>query len=151
MLYILIRDMVDDMLNQFDPKKHGLFSQKKKPDFGAPSVIPDQLTELSRRLRTLEGRYTNLQTKTQVIEQNMISSYKRLLSEIKTTNSDVREVKKEFQEIKERILSLIQELQSCAKKEEIKVLQKYVHLWEPMNFVTREEVEELMEEKKRKH
>jgi hypothetical protein len=145
MVYLLIGNMVDGMpAMQLEPKKqHGLFGDKKKPAIPGPT---DQFTELGRRLRTLEGRYTDLQTKSQVMEQNMLHSHKRLLNQLKPTNSDVREVKKELQEIKERMLSLIQELQSCAKKEEVKVLQKYVHLWEPMNFVTRDEVKDIIAE-----
>ena len=142
--------MVDDMLdmpNQLaQPKKqHGLFSHEKKPNAG-PSGALDHISELGRRLRTLEERYTNLQTKSQVMGQNMLHSHKRLLNEIKTTNLDIREVKKDLQEIKERLLSLIAELQSCAKKEEVKVLQKYVNMWDPMNFVTRNEIKDIIGE-----
>lgn len=141
-------DMLD-MSNQLGvPAKHGLFGDKKK--LGPVSSPPSKLNELGRGLRTLEGRYSDIQTKLQVIEQNMITSHKRLLTEIKVTNSDVREIKKEIQEVKDRILSLIQELQSFAKKEEVKVLQKYVHLWEPMNFVTRDEIEQIIAEKTKK-
>jgi len=137
-----------DMEGQLDPSKrqqHNMFGQKKKP-LGISPPPMDNMNELGRRLRTLEGRYTDLQTKSQLMEQNMLGSHKRLLSEIKSTNLDIREVKKELQEIKERLLSLITELQSCAKKEEVKVLQKYIHLWEPMNFVTRNEIQEVVEE-----
>ncbi len=149
MFYLSMETMVDEMPampGQLDKKQHGLFSQKKKPAEESSPYGLDQLNELGRRLRTLEGRYTDLQTKTQVMEQNMIGSHKRLINEIKTTNLDVREVKKELQEIKERFLSVIQELKSCAKKEEVRILQKYINMWEPLNFVTRSEVEEIIGE-----
>ncbi|MBI4448282.1 hypothetical protein HY643_04840, partial [Candidatus Woesearchaeota archaeon] len=43
-------------------------------------------------------------------------------------------------------------LTSFAKKENVKVLEKYINLWNPLNFVTREEAKriakEVLEEKK---
>ena len=143
MFNLLIAIMVENTLGM--PTDFPTNPSKKKPILGPPSG-GSQITELGRRLRTLEGRYTDLQAKTQVIEQNMIASHKRLLNEIKATDSDIREIKKDLQEIKERLLSFIEELQTCAKKEEVKVLQKYVHLWEPMNFITRNEFEDLFKE-----
>ena len=118
---------------------------------GAPPGGPQQgaateVRDLSRRLRTLEERYTNLQTKTQITEQNMLSRNKRISVEIKTINLDMNEIKKELLEVKDRILLLLKEIQSLAKKEELQVLNKYINLWEPINFVTRTEVAQIIEE-----
>ena len=37
---------------------------------------------------------------------------------------------------------------NTAKKEDVEVLQKYINLWEPVNFATRKEVEKLFSELK---
>lgn len=128
-------------------------NQKKQPSQKIDAAIGVDITtianavrDLNRRLRTLEERYTNLQTKAQITEQNMISRHKRFNIEVKTINADMTEQKKEIMEIKERILLMIRELKSSAKKEEVKVLQKYINLWEPLNFVTRNEVNEIIKE-----
>lgn len=110
------------------------------------NTLANAVRDLSRRLRTLEERYTNLQTKLQITEQNMLSRHKHYTLEVKTINMDMTEQKKEIMEIKERILLLIRELRATAKKEEVKVLQKYISLWEPLNFVTRNEVNEIIRE-----
>jgi len=127
-------------------QKRGLFGSKavfSTPDL---SLISNDVKELSRRLRTIEERYTNLQTKTQITEQNMLSRNKQITTEIKTINSEINEIKKEIIEIKDRILLLIKELQMCAKREEVKILDKYINLWEPVNFVTRNEVKDIIKE-----
>lgn len=128
-------------------------TQQKKSLFGSKDVITPDLSlisndvkGLSRRLRTIEERYTNLQTKTQITEQNMLSRHKQITTEIKTINSEINEIKKEIIEIKDRILLLIKELQMCAKREEVKILDKYINLWEPVNFVTRNEVKDIIKE-----
>lgn len=131
------------------PKKHGgLFKPHPKEEPSGPGVkeIAEEVTDMGRRLRTLEERYSNLQSKTQLTEQNMISRDRHLTTEIKTLNSEVNEIKKEINEIKEMILSIINELKATSKKEEVKVLEKYINLWEPVNFVTRNEVKDIIKE-----
>ena len=39
---------------------------------------------------------------------------------------------------------IIKELQSVARKEEVKVLEKYINLWNPIKFVTSNEVEQIV-------
>lgn len=131
------------------PKKHGgLFKPHPKEQPVGPDVreIAQEVTDVSRRLRTLEERNANLQSKIQLTEQNMISRNRHITTEIKTLNSDIGEIKKEINEIKERILSIINELKITAKKEEVRILEKYINLWEPVNFVTRNEVRDIIRE-----
>jgi hypothetical protein len=115
---------------------------------GAPkSDVSEDVAELARRIRTIEERYNTMQTKSQFIEHNMLSYHKQALGETKTINSDVREIKRQISEIKDRILALIKEIQMSAKRDEIKILERYINMWEPVNFVTRGEVEDLISEK----
>ena len=128
-------------------KSSSLFGAPKKPvESSLPKEVTGQVNDLDRRLRTLEERYSSLQTRAQVTEENMLHTHKHINSEIKTTNSDMHELKKEMGELKDRILLLVKELQSAAKKEELRVLQRYVNLWEPINFVTHNELKQVIEE-----
>ena len=77
----------------------------------------------------------------------MINRGKRLTKEIKTLTLDITEVRNEINDIKDKVLMIIKELQAFAKREDVKILQKYVEMWEPMNFVTHAEVEEIIDEK----
>ena len=52
----------------------------------APAIDPNlyaQINDLGRRLRTTEGSYSNLRKKTQLTDQNMLTSHKRIEKEIK--------------------------------------------------------------------
>lgn len=123
----------------------GLFT--KHEEKAAPvQDFSEDITNLSRRVRVLEERNTNMQNRMEIIEQNMISRHKQLNTEIKTMLSENNELKKDISEIKDRILMLIKELQISAKKEEVDILKKYMELWEPVNFVTHNEAEELIQE-----
>jgi uncharacterized protein (DUF488 family) len=57
---------------------------------------------------------------------------------------DINELKKEINQIKIKILQIIEELKKGARKEDMNMIKKYVDLWEPVNFVTRHEVETLI-------
>jgi len=138
-----------DMLpkeNKEEPRHKGFFSSSpKEPHFDA-SIISNELANLSRRFRTLEERTSNLIRKSQITEQNMLMNSKKVATEIKTINADISELRKIIAEMKDNMRQIVEEVKRCAKKEEIKILQKYVDMWEPINFVTRSEVERIIKD-----
>ena len=132
------------------PKKHeGILKfghaqqQQEAPDFSGMTV---DINTLSRRLRLLEEGFTNLRRFFQVTEENMIAKNKHFSAEIKTLTSDINEIRKEIQELKDKLLLVIRELQTVARKEEVKVLEKYINLWNPIKFVSQNEVEQIINE-----
>jgi len=130
------------------PAKKGGFFSKKKEEAGANiSDILEQINSLGRRIRLLESRYTDMNRKSQVTEKNMLNERKRFITEIKTTNSDVVEIKKEIDGIKNKMDMIVNELRNFAARDELDTLKKYIDFWEPVNFVTRHEVEKIIEEK----
>ena len=108
------------------------------------STIAEELNSINARLRMLEDRYTTLQRKSQVTEQNLIVSNRREDVELKALHSELMEIKKEFAEIKDRVKMFVNELRTTAKKEEVDVLKKYIALWEPVNFVTAHQAEQMI-------
>ena len=94
-----------------------------------------------RRLKMLEERLTNLRSKLQVTEQNMIQKNKLIFEEIRATSLELTDVKKEIQELKEKVLWLVKEVQDCAKREQVEMLKKYLDYWNPFKFVTKNDVE----------
>ena len=76
----------------------------------------------------------------------MLSKNKSFSTEIRTTASDIGEIKKELNDVKEKILEMVSELETNAKKEEVKILEKYINMWNPIKFVTQNEVEQIVKE-----
>ena len=140
--------MVDKSINLFREQegqnnKKGFFNKEKS----AISPVSEELEGTINRLRVLEERYSNIQAELKVTEGNMITRGKKITTDIKTLTSDITELRKEINEIKDKILMVIKELQNCAKKEDVKVLQKYIEMWEPLNFVTHKEMEDIIDER----
>jgi len=141
--------MADAQQNPFQPqqqKQHkGVVFKKEEKQLGIDAVqVSNELNNVSRRLRIMEERYINIRRKTQVTDQNMLLNNRRLRNEIKMVSDDVREIKRELLDIKTKMRLIIKELKECSRKEDVSVLQKYIELWEPINFVTRHEVENII-------
>ncbi len=129
------------------PSQQGLFKHEKN----SSNDYSNDINSLSRRIRILEERNSNTQNRLGILEQNMLSRHKQLNTEIKTILSEMNELKKDISEIKDRMLTLIKELQMSAKKEELNILKKYIELWEPIKFVTHNEIREVIEENLKKN
>lgn len=130
------------------PKKESIlnFGRQQQPQSANVGDVAGDMNTLSRRLRMLEEGFTNLRRFFQVTEENTLTRHKHFAAEIKTLTSDINEVRKEIQEIRDKIGLVIRELQSLARKEEVKVLEKYINLWNPVRFVTQNEIEQIINE-----
>jgi hypothetical protein len=133
-----------DGLTQQDLGK--VFGHDKKKGSEAEELM-QELNVLGRRLRVLEEQYTNIRRKIQVTDQNMLTYHRKNVTELKTVNMDINELRRILDDMQNNLLLVIKELRLCAKKEEVSVLQKYINMWEPINFVSRKEVENIVEDK----
>jgi len=108
------------------------------------------VAEINNRVRTLENRYNLLTERLLIVNQNMIEEYKKLMKEVTLVNSDIREIKKELQDIKDVITNLVKEMDTFAKKDQVMVVEKYLNLINPLNFVTEEQLNKALDEKLKK-
>jgi len=115
----------------------------KKEEMKAPDYTSD-ITTLERRMRVLEEKNMGARNKIELLEMNMLTRHKHVTTEIKAMDSEIMELKHEVNEMKDRLLMLIKEFQESAKKEEVIVLKKYIDMWNPVQFVTRNEVKDIV-------
>lgn len=109
--------------------------------------LSNQINNLSRRLKMLEERYTNMRNNMQLTDQNMLDFNKEVNRTMKVVHSDLLDFKREFEDLKEKVKLIVKELKDTAKSEDVELLEKYINIWEPMNFVTRKEIEKIIEDK----
>lgn len=107
--------------------------------------------DIISRLRTLESRQDDLREKLLVINQNMIESYKTLVLETKTLSTELKDIKKTVQELQDALKKIVSELDEFAKKDNIKILEKYINFFNPMNFVTQDELSSLLKKRGNKN
>ena len=107
--------------------------------------------ELNTRIRILEGKYNLTRERMLLINQNMVDHYKTLNDEIRIIKKDLKEIKETMETIKDTNRNMIKEMSFFARKEQLKVLEKYINMWNPLNFVTQEEVLDLIKKEKGKN
>jgi hypothetical protein len=117
------------------------------PEFPRPDSSTEQINTVAARLRISEERNSESRKKLLLVEQNMLSNHKRAMSEVKSLQSEVNDLKRTIQGIEDKLITIIKELRLTARKEDIDVLRKYVEIWDPIRFVTRETVEKIVDEK----
>lgn len=121
---------------------------KKNPqETAASSPLSQSIGEIERRLRSLEEKYSNLERRSQVTEENMLSSNRKMKAEIKLGSEEISDLKAQVADANEKIKALVRELQGFARAEDVDVIRKYLNLIEPLGFVTQNEVDRIVQQK----
>lgn len=103
-------------------------------------------TELISRIRINEARLANLRERLIVTDNNAIEEFRRMSEQIRDINAEIKEMKNDLFKLKEILKDVAKEMSSFARAPELKVLEKYINTWNPLNFVTEKEVLNLIKE-----
>ena len=128
-----------------DNRSFGTGEKNAQETVPSPSLT-QSIGEIERRLRALEEKYSNLERRSQVTEENMLSSNRKIKTEIKMTSDELSDMKAQVADVNERIRALVREMQGFAKSEDVDVIRKYLNLIEPLGFVTQNEVERVVKQ-----
>ena len=121
--------------------------KKQSADLEMFGRISKNVNSIAANLRIIEERYATLRNKSQLSEQNMISLEKDLRGDIKLLTGDLVDLKRELRDIKDKLRLMSAEMKNLVNKDEFRVTERYVDMWQPMNFVTRNELSKLIEDK----
>ncbi len=124
-----------------------LFGKKPAPP-PAPAV---DFTQINNRLNLVENKTTNLNKKFEVLEKNMLDNFKKINTNLQSFDSELLDVKRQLNSLSQKLDLIIKELKMTAGKDELNTLKKYLDLWNPSRFITREEVEKIIKEKPQKN
>lgn len=111
------------------------------------TAIRNSVNDIERRLRVLEERYSNLRKKIQITDQNRIDNENQFSKAVLALNETVIGLKVQVEEIGEKISIFNSEFENLAKKRDLRMLEKYLDMWQPMNFVSREEFSKVIGKK----
>ena len=112
-----------------------------------PQAPPQASNEMATKLKLLEERYAILRKKSQLSEQNLVEMDKEQFSELRLIQDRITDVKRDVKTVIEQLSSLREEMSNFVDKQEYKVLKRYVDMWQPMDFVTRKEVNAFLRRK----
>ncbi|MFH1175042.1 MAG: hypothetical protein V1725_07980 [archaeon] len=103
-------------------------------------AIIASVNELDRRLKGLENKYFGLRKRTEATEENMVELEKTMYKDVRSVNDDVLDIKTQLQELKEKIELFTAEFKTVANKYDLKETEAYLHLWQPIDFVRKDEL-----------
>ena len=109
---------------------------------------PNIVMDIGARIRVLENKYNTVNEHLLMINQNMIEEYKKMIEEMKAIDTELKQAKQDIFNIKETVKKMVRETEIFARKDELKVLEKYINLWNPINFVTQEDLDKILKSKK---
>jgi len=102
--------------------------------------VSEQTSDLSSRVKLIEERIENLRNHLDLVDGSLVEKHKSLVSDIRDLEDGMRSVRADMDMLKELAERLAKRMEAFASKEELKIIERYVSLWQPMNFVTRAEV-----------
>jgi seryl-tRNA synthetase len=129
---------------QVTPEEH---VRKQSADTELFGRISKSVNNIAASLRILEERYSTLRNKNQVSEQNIIELEKEVTNDIKLLSEDMVELKRELADVKEKLRLISAEMEKLVNKNEFRIMERYLDMWQPMNFVTKDELNRLLEER----
>jgi hypothetical protein len=104
----------------------------------APEQHTDQ--DIVRHLRVLEERFMNLRRKAQLADEKMLHAEQKLNTELKAITEEMVSMRKNIADLQESLALIQSEMTHAASQYDVKALEKYVSYWEPLSFVTKEEL-----------
>lgn len=112
-------------------------------------IMQRELFSFDKRLKLIETRFDSLRDHVGLIDENLIEKHKAALEQIKDVSDSLAEVKKEMDEVRRSLDRLISRSEVFVTRDSLKVLQKALDYWQPLDFVTRDEVEDMLKQKKK--
>lgn len=110
---------------------------KEKVDTHSKAI----LTVIERQ-KNIENSLELLNEKLELLDHNAIKNFKKIFNDTKNIKTDLRELKQDIIEIKDFNTKMSKQLKLMVTKDEVLKLEKYIDLWNPMEFITRGEMEE---------
>jgi hypothetical protein len=115
-------------------------SDKSKEDFqNKVDVHSKALLSVTQRQKDLESTLDLVGEKIELLDHNSISNFKKIFSDIKSLRTEIVELRTEMDNMKDFNQKVAKQLKLMTTKDEVVKLEKYIDLWNPMEFVTREE------------
>lgn len=108
--------------------------------------LQEQIHTLSQRLAYVEERYKNFDGRLRQLQKNVIEHHQDARKLIRDIDKQIIQIKGTLDLFTDRLKTMRSEVLLRASKEDIEVLKKYIDVWNPFQFVTAEQVEEIVED-----
>ncbi len=105
------------------------------------------LADFNTRLRDIDERNRLIRERVLLLGKNLISSRQDVEDELKENKKDNIEIKADLEKLKKISSSLLTEFNKFVKREEIVLVERMLKDFQPLEFMRKKDVEELIENK----
>ena len=105
------------------------------------------LSDFNTRLRDIDERNRLIRERVLLLGKNLIESRQELEDEIKTLKKENHEMKRDLEKLKIVSRNLLSESSKFVKREEVLVVERMLKDFQPLEFMRRKDVEELINKK----
>lgn len=103
--------------------------------------------DFNTRLRDLEERNRVIRERVLLLGKNLISSKTGFDEEIDNLKRQSREFEKDIKKIRELSQSIVHEMNKFVKRNEMVLIEKMLKDFQPLEFLRKKDIEELIDEK----
>ncbi len=107
-----------------------------------------EIDVVNRRITVVEERLETIRSHIDILDKNIIEKHKSNLGAIERIETDMRSLRADIQQTNELMQRLVKRSQEFATREEVKVLEKYINIWQPLKFTTKEDVLDIIKRNK---
>jgi galactokinase/mevalonate kinase-like predicted kinase len=116
-----------------------------------PTETSDVSYELALKLRDLEESQKLSKERLLLIGQNLIESQEKNISEITNLKKQVQDMTDEIKRMKSIVSSMNEEVSKSARKEELAILERQWKMFQPLEFVRMDDLEDAISGKLEHH
>ncbi|MBR9677851.1 MAG: hypothetical protein GOU97_00955 [Nanoarchaeota archaeon] len=103
-----------------------------------------KISDINTRIRILEEKIGSLSEKSKITENTLLSNFKEVNEKISENDEKTNELQKEILSMKDTIEVMLKQMKLFANKNDYKTLERYVNLFKPLQFLTKEEITQLI-------
>lgn len=104
------------------------------------------LNEFSSRARDMEERHSFLKERIILLGQSILKQDEKNSKELMIIKDELKEMRLDLDRAKEGLQHLIQNSADYVRREELKVFEKYIKMWDPIKAVSETDVKRIVNE-----
>lgn len=103
--------------------------------------------DYSIRIKDIEEKQNILKDRILLIGNNLIETKEETSDKITELKKDVEKIKVELERIRSFIDIMSDEMSKFARRDDLEILSKQAKMFQPLDFVTRDEVKEMIDKR----
>ena len=120
--------------------------QQFQPPQNPQQRVPGGATGSLASAGALSPEVTAIATRIKLAEESLLTFEKDIKAELRAITKQAVELRKHISEMNAKIDAIMGEVGNMVQKPEFATAERYLDLWQPMEFVTREEAKRLIAE-----